>query len=331
MFQVANDFGQFSQLSMEHVDLLAKLGDFSLSSFAALVLIFVFVIIAVVVAIIIAVHGAMAFRLAVPPWMTSGAAEVLHRTRTERVARDDQVDDLRGAMRGGMSGMLRARMSEGERVMAGAAWLPEVSGTARGMAGMGAAMGTGVLGMMARQTVMRPLMVTAMVFAAGFAGLIGRGVMLAVSSGMGFAVSSGMGFAMGASLMLGAIRVRAVRPAFVLAFMFVFAMGRVRFPASTLAGFAASMAAPMRFASLAMFVIVVAILVVIAILAQREHEPRTAVAFVVVGFQVVLRSPFVFADSPIKRGLQGVQSVSRVGGFARSRPTSVDYSPRKAS
>jgi hypothetical protein len=323
LFQVANDFGQFSQLAMEHVDLLAKLGDFSLSSFAALVLIFVFVIIAVVVAIIIAVHGAMAFRLAVPPWMTSGAAEVLHRTRTERVARDDQVDDLRGAMRGGMSGMLRARMSEGERVMAGAAWLPEVSGTARGMAGMGAAMGTGVLGMMARQTVMRPLMVTAMVFAAGFAGLIGRGVMLAVSSGMGFA--------MGASLMLGAIRVRAVRPAFVLAFMFVFAMGRVRFPASTLAGFAASMAAPMRFASLAMFVIVVAILVVIAILAQREHEPRTAVAFVVVGFQVVLRSPFVFADSPIKRGLQGVQSVSRVGGFARSRPTSVDYSPRKAS
>jgi hypothetical protein len=315
LFQVANDFGQFSQLAMEHVDLLAKLGDFSLSSFAALVLIFVFVI--------IAVHGAMAFRLAVPPWMTSGAAEVLHRTRTERVARDDQVDDLRGAMRGGMSGMLRARMSEGERVMAGAAWLPEVSGTARGMAGMGAAMGTGVLGMMARQTVMRPLMVTAMVFAAGFACFIACGVMLAVSSGMGFA--------MGASLMLGAIRVRAVRPAFVLAFMFVFAMGRVRFPASTLAGFAASMAAPMRFASLAMFVIVVAILVVIAILAQREHEPRTAVAFVVVGFQVVLRSPFVFADSPIKRGLQGVQSVSRVRGFARSRPTSVDYSPRKAS
>jgi len=73
---------------MEHVDLLAKLGDFSPSPFAALVLvlIFVFVIIAVVV---VAVHGTMALRLAVRAWMTSGAAEVVHRTGAEGVARDD--------------------------------------------------------------------------------------------------------------------------------------------------------------------------------------------------------------------------------------------------
>jgi hypothetical protein len=178
---------------MEHVDLLAKLRDFPPPSLALLVFVFPFFFIVVIVFVV--AHGSAALRFAAP------GQEALDRTGVEGLAGNDNVNDLRGALRRGMlhCGMSRhggARMSEAERVrpgaarmtelfraaarmtgmrpamlggMAGAARMSEAAGTARGLTRMGASM----LGMMLSEARMRPLMVAAMMFAARFACFIG--------------------------------------------------------------------------------------------------------------------------------------------------------------
>jgi hypothetical protein len=183
---------------MEHVDLLAKLRDFPpppCAIFAFVFLVFIFIVV---------VHRSAALRFAAPAWTAGGAEEMLHRTGVERLACNDNVNDLRGALRRGMlhCGMSRhggARMSESERVRPGAARMTDVFGAAARMTGMRAAMlggmagaarmseaaeaaepaggltgmGPAMLGVMLCEARMRPLMVATMMFAARFASFIG--------------------------------------------------------------------------------------------------------------------------------------------------------------
>src|SRR6185437_3428868 len=281
----------------------AKLGDFS--PFA--VLIFVLVVI-FIIAVVVAVHGTMALRLAVPAWVTGGA-EVVHRAGAEGVAGDDQIDDLRGAMCAGMSGKMRAGMSEGERVMARAARAAraaEVFGAGRRMTGMGAAGMTGVLRVMARETSVRPLMVTAMVLAARFACFIGRGMMLVMSSEMRLAMRA---FTVRAASGL------AIRPTF------TFARGFTPFSALVRAGFVSSSTSPLALIAIARIPTTIRLVAVISC-ALGQQEIRCGVA---------LARLFSLGNGPEEGPLPIAQSFGPGGRLIGPDPARVDQARYETS
>ena len=226
----------------------------------------------------------------------------------------------------GMSGRMRARkmrarMSEGERVMAGAARAAEVLGPARGMTGMrgaarrmtgiGAAVGTGVLGVMARETSVRPLMVTAMVFAAGFACFIGRRMMFVMSSGMRLAMRAS------AAGMAGRL---AVRPAF------TFARGFTPFSALVRAGFVSTSMSPFALIAIARIpaTIRIAAIVSVAVIscALGQQEIRCGVA---------LARLFSLGNGPEEGPLPIAQSFGLCGRLIGPDPARVDQARYETS
>jgi hypothetical protein len=211
----------------------------------------------------------------------------------------------------GMSGKMHARMLEGERVMAGAAWAAEVFGAARRMTGMGAAGMTGVLRVMARQTSVRPLMVTAMVLAARFACFIGRGVMVIVSSGMGLAMRA---FTVRSA---GGLAVRTT---------FTFARGFTPFSALVRAGFVSTSMSPFALIAIARIPIAIRIAAIVSVAviscALGQQEIRCGVA---------LARLFSLGNGPEEGPLPIAQSFGLCGRLIGPDPARIDQARYETS